>query len=315
MDQKIRERAIQAVSDIFRAAGYTVNNADPPLSLSAYLGDDVVLILCSDDPAEVSVFSKQQYQVMMKETEAKANKLVVTFSGTISAPGCNVWYPDDFARYAGQAVLSGILKRKLVIQSKNLSIQSWYENGNSTEGEKDTRRLAHLPVRISENEIHAEKDASARVVLLFVPYWFYQFTCKGEDVYAGKVVTFNESGTGACSSLTGRFIDVDPATIVLREIPEDATLLEPSVKKEDAQEFIRNHLLDNLSRDIRMKKVTGETITYEEKRIIPSSEWVHLEIQPLYLPVWQVKGKHVREIDAFSGQPVEEPIDDGAEIF
>ncbi len=316
MDLKVRERAVQAVSDIFRAAGYTVNKADPPLSLSAFLGTDIILILCSDDPDEIELFSKQEYSVLIHETETNCIKLVITFSSSIEAPGCIVWYPDDFARYAGQAVLSGVLKRKLAIHSDNLSLETWYRTDEADISiQNDERRIAHLPIRVSLEDISTRADENSSITLLFVPYWFYRYRCKGKEVFQERTVVFDRSDEGACSAMTGRFIDIDAGAIVRRDIPSDATVITPAIRKEDAVLRITEYLLQALSEDIRIKNVKGETITYEEKLLSPSRESISLDVKGVYLPVWQIKGKRVREIDAFTGEYVAEPIDDGVEVF
>lgn len=316
MDLKVRERAVQAVTDIFHAAGYTVNKAEPPLNMSAFLGTEIILILCSDDPDEVGLFSKQEYSVLINEKETKCNKLVVTFNSSIEAPGCIVWYPDEFARYAGQAVLSGVLKKKLVIRLNNRSLQASYELEQAdTHVQDNVKRIAHLPIRISREEIRSSKDEESRVTLLFVPYWFFRYSCKGKETFQDRKIVFDRSDEGACSALTGRFSEIDAAAVVRHDIPSDATLIPAVIREEEAVNLITENLLKVLSEDVRIKNVKGETITYEEKRLSPSRDWISLDVKMVYFPVWQIKGKRVREIDAFTGKPVAEPIDDGAEVF
>jgi len=40
-----------------------------------------------------------------------------------------------------------------------------------------------------------------------------------------------------------------------------------------------------------------------------------VDLQMVYIPVWQFKGKKIAELNAFTGEVLQEPMDTGAEIL
>ena len=70
-----------------------------------------------------------------------------------------------------------------------------------------------------------------------------------------------------------------------------------------------------MTRKIRVKQVKGDAIFYEEKNVSPERSHIALELRELYIPVWQIKGKKIVEINAYSGERLREPMDDGVEVF
>jgi hypothetical protein len=61
--------------------------------------------------------------------------------------------------------------------------------------------------------------------------------------------------------------------------------------------------------------VKGDAIFYEEKVIKPDRKNIQLDIMQVYVPVWQVKGKKIVEVNAFTGEILSEPMDEGVEIL
>ena len=42
---------------------------------------------------------------------------------------------------------------------------------------------------------------------------------------------------------------------------------------------------------------------------------INLEIQQIYVPIWQIRGKKIVEINGFTGEILSEPMDEGVEIL
>jgi hypothetical protein len=74
-------------------------------------------------------------------------------------------------------------------------------------------------------------------------------------------------------------------------------------------------LIDQLTRTVRIKQVKGDAIFYEEKVIRPDRKNIQLDIRQMYVPVWQVRGKKIVEINAFTGEILSQPMDEGVEIL
>ena len=86
MEQRIREKAVKAVMEILKSAEYDVHHASSPIDLSAISGSTYLVVVCSDDPEEVSRFSETEYTVKGESGEMICEKLLITFDPGMEAP-------------------------------------------------------------------------------------------------------------------------------------------------------------------------------------------------------------------------------------
>ncbi len=117
------------------------------------------------------------------------------------------------------------------------------------------------------------------------------------------------------NAINGALIDIDGDTITRREIPEGSEISKPSISHAEAEKKITSHLISSMTKRVRIRQVKGDAIFYEEKNLAPEPENISLELRELYVPVWQIKGKKIVEINAFTGERLIEPLDDGVEVF
>jgi len=61
--------------------------------------------------------------------------------------------------------------------------------------------------------------------------------------------------------------------------------------------------------------VSGDAISYEEKVLKPDRGGININVRQVYIPIWQVRGKKIVEVNAFSGEVLSSPMDEGVEIF
>lgn len=67
---------------------------------------------------------------------------------------------------------------------------------------------------------------------------------------------------------------------------------------------------------MRFNNTTGQTIIYEQRCIKPRPEDIELQMELVYVPIWEVKGKrNSLEINACTAQILEEPMDEDAEFL
>ena len=59
----------------------------------------------------------------------------------------------------------------------------------------------------------------------------------------------------------------------------------------------------------------GDAIFYEEKVIRPEKKNIQLDIAQVFVPVWQIKGKKIVEVNATTGDILAVPMDEGVEIL
>jgi hypothetical protein len=67
---------------------------------------------------------------------------------------------------------------------------------------------------------------------------------------------------------------------------------------------------------LRFNNTEGQTVIYEHRSISPRPEEIQLDMELVYIPVWEVKGKrNSLEINAYNAKVLEEPIDEDAEFL
>ncbi len=314
MEQRIREKAVRAVSDILKSAGYDVHHAAAPIDLSAISGSTYLVVVCSDDPDEVTRFSETEYTVKGDQGEKICEKLLVTFDPGIEGPDCVVWYAEEFARYAGESILSKVIGRQLLLPLGDSDAPV-----HGREFAEDTSgsgiKIPHLPVRVHREEAEDKAGVPGVATLKFLPYWLYRYTSRGSGSFKDQDVSFDGSGVGALNAINGSMTDIDPDTVTRRSIPQGAEVIRPQIDKEAADEKITGLLIQAMTRKVKARQVKGDAIYYEEKNVAPERSNIALELRELFIPIWQIKGKKIIEINAFTGERLREPMDDGVEVF
>ena len=67
---------------------------------------------------------------------------------------------------------------------------------------------------------------------------------------------------------------------------------------------------------MRFNNLEGQAIIYEQRSISPKADEIELDMDLVYIPVWEVKGKrNSLEINAYNASVFEEPIDEDAEFL
>jgi hypothetical protein len=98
-------------------------------------------------------------------------------------------------------------------------------------------------------------------------------------------------------------------------VPVSAVILQPMVQKAEAEEKLRNRVIEELTQKVRIKQAKGDTIFYEERVFRPEKKDIEIEIELVHVPVWQFKGKKFVELNAVTGALLTEPMDTGAELL
>ncbi len=314
MEQRIREKAVKAVMEILKSAGFDVHHASPPIDLSAISGGTYLVVVCSDDPEEVSRYSETEYTIKGSESEIRCEKLLITFDAGMDAPDCIIWYAEDFARYAGESALSRVLGRQLLLPIGG-GMGPDRTGGDPDQASGGDLKIPHLPVRIHREEAEEKAGVPGVATLKFLPYWLFRYTSRGSGSFKDQQVPFDGSGAGALNAINGSVSGIDPDTITRRVIPAGSEVLRAQIDRESADERIHTLLIQQMTRKVRVRQVKGDAIFYEEKMVGPDRSNIALELRELYIPVWQIRGKKIIEINAHTGDRLREPMDDGVEVF
>jgi hypothetical protein len=319
MEPEMREKAKNAMRLILEAARFDVEEVDEPLDLSAVREGVCLLVLCSNDRNLISQFDKTNYSLMIDDHEMNCKKLLFSIDKDIVTENCIQWGVDEFVRYTGEAVLADILNRELALdlaQSKSVKPPIAPSAGSATAAPQPSGiSIPHFPVKLTEQAAIRAAGVQGAAKLRFMPYYLFHYTSTGEQVYKDRRIPFDADGWSALNAINGIKIDIDNKQIEETEIPGGAEVCNPHIRKDEASERMVNELIDRLTQKVRIKQEKGDAIFYEEKILKPDKKNITIDTLQVYIPVWQIRGKKIVEVNAFTGELLSEPMDEGVEVF
>lgn len=319
MEHDMREKAKNAMRLILEAARYEVEEVDDPLDLSAVRDSTCLLVLCSNDKDLIGQFDKTNYSLMIDDHEMNCKKLLFTIDKEIATENCIQWGVDEFVRYTGEAVLADILDRELGLdltpaKAKKAAVTA-AAAAAAKEEEPSGITIPHLPIKITEQAAIRTAGVQGAAKLRFIPHFLFHYTSSGEQVYKDRRIPFDADGWGAINAINGIKIDLDGKLVEETEIPGGAEVCDSHIRKDEASERIINELIERLTQKVRIKQEKGDAIFYEEKILKPDRKNITIDSKQVYIPVWQIRGKKIVEVNAFTGELLSEPMDEGCEVF
>ncbi|MFA4849772.1 MAG: hypothetical protein WC626_08610 [Methanoregula sp.] len=319
MEHDMREKAKNAMRLILEAARYEVEEVDDPLDLSAVRDSTCLLVLCSNDKDLIGQFDKTNYSLMIDDQEMNCKKLLFTIDKEIATENCIQWGVEEFVRYTGEAVLADILNRELGLdltpaKAKKAAITA-AAAAAAKEEEPSGITIPHLPIKITEQTAIRTAGVQGAAKLRFIPHFLFHYTSSGEQVYKDRRIPFDADGWGAINAINGIKIELDGKLVEETEIPGGAEVCDSHIRKDEASERIINELIERLTQKVRIKQEKGDAIFYEEKILKPDRKNITIDSKQVYIPVWQIRGKKIVEVNAFTGELLSEPMDEGCEVF
>jgi len=316
----MREKAKNAMRLVLEAARFEVEEVDEPLDLSAIREGTSLLVLCSNDRELIGQFDKTNYSLMVDDQEMTCKKLLFTLDKNIVTENCIQWGIDEFVRYSGEAVLADIVDRELTldlspVKGKKAMATTSGAVATPAEDEHSGITISHFPVKISEQAAIRTGGVQGAAKLRFIPYFLFHYTSSGEQVYKDRRIPFDADGWGAINAINGIKIDLDGKLVEETEIPAGSEVAEPHIRKEEATERVVSELIERLTQKVRIKQEKGDAIFYEEKTLKPDKKNITVDAKQVYIPVWQIRGKKIVEVNAFTGELLSEPMDEGVEVF
>jgi hypothetical protein len=293
-----------------------VEEVDDPLDLSAVRDSTCLLVLCSNDRNMIAQFDKTNYSLMIDDHEMTCKKLLFTLEKSVSTENCIQWGVDEFVRYTGEAVLADIVGRELALDLTPSKARTTAAAAAEAEKEEPSGiTLLHFPIKLSEQAAIRTGGVQGQAKLRFIPYFLFHYISTGEQVYKDRRIPFDADGWGAINAINGIKIDLDGKQVEEKEIPGGAEVCDPHIRKEEATERIVGELIDRLTQKVRIKQEKGDAIFYEEKVLKPDRKNITVDTKQVYIPVWQIRGKKIVEVNAFTGELLSEPMDEGVEVF
>ena len=319
----MREKAKNAMRLILEAARFEVDEVDEPLDLSAVREGICLLVLCSNEKEVITQFDKTNYSLMVNDHEMTCKKLLFTLEKDLNTENCVQWGVDEFVQYAGEAVLADILDRELALDLSATRVKKAVVSAAGGAGgaqapapqEPSGITIPHFPVKLNEQAAIRAAGIQGAAKLRFIPYFLFHYTSTGEQVYKDRRIPFDADGWGAINAINGIKIELDGKQVIEAEIPAGAEVSDPHIAKEEASERIVNELIERLTQKVRIKQEKGDAIFYEEKILKPDKKNIKVDAKQVYIPVWQIRGKKIVEVNAFTGELLSEPMDEGVEVF
>jgi hypothetical protein len=310
MDSEMRDRAREAVRRILEAASYEVEDLERPLDLSAIGGGECVLVLCSDDATEIGQFDRTNYRCRIEEKEVTSRKLLFTLNDSVRTEHSLRWGIGDLERFSGRAAAASVLGGPF-----SLDLGGTPSAPAAPAAEEAGPELPHVPVKVDEKRARAISGESGAGTLRFIPYWRYHYRSSGQKGYGSQVVTFNAEKKGAINAINGAETAEELGQVEVSPIPLPAVVLRPMVQKAEAEEKLRNRVIEELTQKVRIRQVKGDTIFYEERVFKPERKDIEIDLELVHVPVWQFRGKKFVELNAVTGVVLTEPMDTGAELL
>ena len=314
----IPRRAQEVVRWIFKAASYEVDDGDGAIDLSAFRGDECVVILCSEDASEIEDFDRLKYRFNLDSGPVLCKKLLVSFAPPVSAHSCTVWKERDLTQNLAQAAGSYIREDTF---SLTLSPSAETDAPRAarlihTETEPEPGpEIPHLPVTITASRAQAICGVKGTTLLRFIPYWEYRAESHGEKVYKSHVISFEREENGVVSAINGMKGDFTTEITEMTAVPGDAEILPPKLTKKDVKEQVLSTFIEDLSQTVRISQSEGDAIFYEDRSFSPEPDNISISYEIVYVPVWQIRGNRIAEVNAFTGDLLEMPMDDGVEVL
>jgi hypothetical protein len=310
MDSEMRDRARDAMRRILEAASYEVEDLERPLDLSAIGAGECILVLCSDDGGEIGQFDRTNYRCRIEEKEVTSRKLLFTLNDSVRTAHCIRWGVGELEGFAGKAAIASVLGQSLA-----LDLSQELAASGMPAPEEAGPELPHVPVKVDEKRARAISGETGAGTLRFIPYWRYHYRSGGQKGYGNQVVTFNAEKKGAINAINGAETGEELGQVEVSPVPISAVVLQPMVQKGEAEEKLRNRVIEELTQKVRIRQVKGDTIFYEERIFKPERKDISIDLELVHVPVWQFKGKKFLELNAVTGVVLTEPMDTGAELL
>jgi hypothetical protein len=167
---------------------------------------------------------------------------------------------------------------------------------------------------IAKPYLSSPKDA----ILKFVPFWKYSYSVEAEKRFRSKVMSITGEGTGFLNALnkSKEKMDIEGLGMPTRIPAVEYEVKRPNVDKKQAEKLLLDLIIQENTREMRFNNLEGQAVIYEQKSISPRADEIELNVDLVYIPVWEVKGRrNSLEINAYNASVLEEPVDEDAEFL
>ncbi|MCK4270963.1 MAG: hypothetical protein KAW93_10845 [Methanogenium sp.] len=308
-----RDRAREAIRHILESASFDVDDNEQ-IDLSATRGDEGIVVLCSNDEREIEAYNKRRYIIQLDFGPEECTKLLFTTNMSVNSGNCICWREQELEKYAGEATVADVLDYKLEL---NLTQTS---QSRSTRAEPEPEvlpgpKIPHFPITVTEEEAKKIAGIKGTIKCRFLPYWVYEYRSTGEKVINKYVINFESDEKGAINAINGIKTEIGTSIYDTDHVPPDSDVISPKTDGKEVKEKLISEIITRLTKTVRTSQTEGDTISYETKVVKPERKDINFDMNLVYVPIWQIRGNHIVEVNAVTGELLSEPIDDDAEII
>lgn len=182
--------------------------------------------------------------------------------------------------------------------------------------------LHATPVKTSKEQVTAiakpHVGGVRDVVLKFVPFWKYSYSVSTEKRYKSKIIDISGDGAGCINALNGNneLLVLDEVLDQIEVPDENYDVKLQIITQDEAHENLMNMIIKEHTKDIRFDNTIGDAIISEHKLFKPSQSDIELEMEMVYVPIWEVKGaRNSIEINGYNSEILSAPVDDDVEFM
>ena len=238
--------------------------------------------------------------------------------------GIRTWDRAELEIRIGKAILAEAegIRYDFLEGQKNLEDQK--KMPDTTEIVSDSHDMLQLrcaPIRVDEKRAMATAkgfvSGITNIVIEFVPFWNYKYVVDTYQQYKMKTVHISSEDSSAINALNKQKHEY------LREIHDQISIPSQNYEiksavltKDEVENEILSDAIASNTKTIAFTSTSGDAIITEHKTVKPRSKDINLDVELVYLPVWEVKGaNHNIMIDAYTGSVMTEPVDDDVEFL
>lgn len=246
------------------------------------------------------------------------------------------WKADEFRQepYANRELLphksQPAEREKISFETRSLPrIYNERKNSKKLEQAEITNSNSYEMLNIQSVEPRISKDQAIIIakpylsnpkdaILKFVPFWKYRYNVESEKRFRSKVLSIAGKGKGFLNALnkSREEMEIEGLGAPTRIPSVQYELKRPNVDRKQAEKILLGLIIEENTREIRSNNMEGQAIIYEQRSISPRPEEIELDMELVYIPFWEVKGKrNSLEINAYNAKVLEEPIDEDAEFL
>ena len=333
---------IDIIKNIFTFRGYSVTASD---SYDLVAENDTEKLFIKYEPS-TNINNARYFAVNLKRNGGRGILISDNFDERTQRfafnEGITLWDRKELESWVGKAVLSGALtghsEPEPQVEETNTNIFgtdmfSAFQTPDSPEPVKNepvtsepltfepvkeeyekTIRLSlpSVPLNIGKSDASSIAKEKIGVVksqkLKFVPVWYYHYSFRTQKMYQSKTVDLSGEGEGYIDGITSgrsstKYSDILDNTFVPTG---NYDIVKPIVEKKEAAAKVLEYIIREHTKEERINEMIGDTIVFQQKVFTPDPKDIHLEIELLHIPVWEIEGENnVLEINGYDGNIIE----------